>query len=116
MNKTGFKVTPEQLKSAITPKTKMLILCNPSNPTGSAYSKKELEALAEIVLKNNFYVLSDEIYEKLVYDDFQFVSFASLDPEIKKQTILGKWNFQNLCYDGMENRLHSRSGKYCECH
>ena len=85
---TGFKVTAEQLEAAITPKTKMLILCNPSNPTGSAYSKKELEALAEIVLKNNFYVLSDEIYEKLVYDDFQFVSFASLDPEIKKQTIL----------------------------
>lgn len=85
---TGFKVTAEQLESAITPKTKMLILCNPSNPTGSAYSKKELEALAEIVLKNNFYVLSDEIYEKLVYDDFQFVSFAALDPEIKKKTIL----------------------------
>ena len=85
---TGFKVTAEQLEAAITPKTKMLILCNPSNPTGSAYSKKELEALAEIVLKNNFYVLSDEIYEKLVYDDFQFVSFASLDPEIKKKTIL----------------------------
>ena len=85
---TGFKVTAEQLEAAITPKTKMLILCNPSNPTGSAYSKKELEALAKIVLKNNFYVLSDEIYEKLVYDDFQFVSFASLDPEIKKQTIL----------------------------
>lgn len=85
---SGFKVTPEQLRSSVTSKTKMLILCNPSNPTGSAYSKKELEALAEIVLKNNFYVLSDEIYEKLVYDDFQFVSFASLDPEIKKKTIL----------------------------
>ena len=85
---TGFKVTAEQLNNAITPKTKMLILCNPSNPTGSAYKKKELEALAEIVLKNNFYVLSDEIYEKLVYDDFQFVSCASLDPEIKKKTIL----------------------------
>ena len=85
---TGFKVTAEQLEAAITSKTKLLVLCNPSNPTGSAYSKKELEALAEIVLKNNFYVLSDEIYEKLVYDDFQFVSFASLDPEIKKKTIL----------------------------
>jgi aspartate/methionine/tyrosine aminotransferase len=86
--KSGFKVTPEQLRSSLTSKTKMLILCNPSNPTGSAYSKKELETLAEIVLKNNFYVLSDEIYEKLVYDDFQFVSFASLDPEIKRKTIL----------------------------
>ncbi|HRP93730.1 MAG TPA: aminotransferase class I/II-fold pyridoxal phosphate-dependent enzyme, partial [Ignavibacteriaceae bacterium] len=55
--KTGFKVTPEQLQKAITPKTKMLILCNPSNPTGSAYTKDEIIALAEIVLKNNFYVL-----------------------------------------------------------
>ena len=85
---TGFKVTPKQLLAAVTAKTKMLILCNPSNPTGSAYTKSELEALAEIVLENNFYVLSDEIYEKLVYDDFEFVSFAALDPEMKKKTIL----------------------------
>lgn len=84
----GFKVTAEQLLKAITPKTKMFILCNPSNPTGSAYTKQELEAIAEIALKNNFYVLSDEIYEKMVYDDFQFVSFPSLDPELKKKTIL----------------------------
>jgi aspartate/methionine/tyrosine aminotransferase len=86
--KTGFKINPEQLLSVITPKTKMLILCNPSNPTGSAYTKKELEVIAEIVLKNNFYVLVDEIYEKLVYDNFEFTSFASIDPELKKKTIL----------------------------
>lgn len=73
---TGFKVTPKQLLAAVTAKTKMLILCNPSNPTGSAYTKSELEALAEIVLENNFYVLSDEIYEKLVYDDFEFCKFC----------------------------------------
>ena len=85
---TGFKVTPEQLLSVVTPKTKMLILCNPSNPTGSVYTKQELVALGEIVLKNNFYVLADEIYEKLVYDDFKFKSFASIDPEIKNKTIL----------------------------
>ncbi len=85
---TGFKVSSKQLVNAITPKTKMLILCNPSNPTGSAYNKSELEALAEIVLKHRLYVLSDEIYEKLVYDDFKFISFAALDPEIKKKTIL----------------------------
>jgi aspartate/methionine/tyrosine aminotransferase len=85
---TGFKVTPDQLNAAITPKTKMFILCNPSNPTGSAYSRSELEAIAEITLKNNFYVLSDEIYEKMVYDDFNFVSFPSLDPALKDKTIL----------------------------
>ncbi len=86
--KSGFKITPEQLQNAITSKTKLLILCNPSNPTGSAYTKAELSALAEIIIKNNFYVLADEIYEKLVYDDFEFISFASLSPEIKKKTIL----------------------------
>jgi aspartate/methionine/tyrosine aminotransferase len=86
--KNGFKVTAEQLKKAITPKTKMFILCNPSNPTGSAYTKQELQAIADIVLENNFYVLSDEIYEKMVYDDFNFVSFPSLHPELKKKTIL----------------------------
>ncbi len=85
---SGFKITAKQLESVITSKTKMLILCNPSNPTGSAYSRRELESLAEVVKQNNFYVLSDEIYEKMVYDNFQFTSFASLDNEIKKKTIL----------------------------
>ena len=86
--KNGFRITPKQLEKAITSKTKALILCNPSNPTGSAYSKKELEALAEVCLKHNFYIISDEIYEKLIYDNFEFVSFASLSPEIKKRTLL----------------------------
>ncbi len=85
---TGFKVTSAQLNSAITSKTKMIILCNPSNPTGSAYTREELEDLAEVVLKYGIYVLSDEIYEKLVYDDFNFTSFASLGSEIKNKTII----------------------------
>jgi aspartate aminotransferase len=84
----GFKITPEQLRAAITPHTKVLILCNPSNPAGSAYSRKELEALGEIVEKENFYIISDEIYEKLLYDDFKFVCFASLSNEIKSRTII----------------------------
>lgn len=86
--KTGFKVTADQLSSAVTSKTKMLILCNPSNPTGSVYQKNDLEALANIVHQNNFYVLADEIYEKLVYDNNKFISFASLSDDIKKKTIL----------------------------
>lgn len=85
---TGFKVTADQLRAALTPKTKMFILCNPSNPTGSAYTRKELESLAEVVLENNFYVLTDEIYEKMVYDDFEFFSFPSLDSKLKDKTIL----------------------------
>jgi len=83
-----FLVTPEQLKAAITPKTKAFILCNPSNPTGNAYTKAELEAIAEIALENNFYIISDEIYEKMIYDDFKFVSFPSLNSELLKKTIL----------------------------
>ncbi len=84
----GFKITPDELRNAVTPKTKVLILCNPSNPTGSAYARHELEAIAEIVEEENFYVLSDEIYEKLVYDNFEFVSFPSLNEEMKKRTVL----------------------------
>ena len=67
-----FRITPEQLKAAITPATRAIIINNPSNPTGSAYSKQEQEALAEIILEEDIYVIADEIYEKLVYDDFIF--------------------------------------------
>jgi len=84
----GFKLTPEKFKAAITPKTRALILCNPSNPTGSVYTKAELEEIAEIVLENDLYVISDEIYSKLVYDDFEYTSFPTLSDEIKKKTIL----------------------------
>lgn len=85
---SGFKITADQLKEAITPSTQALILCNPSNPTGSAYTKAELEAIAEVVLENDFYVIADEIYDKLVYDGFEFTSFPTLGEEIKKKTIL----------------------------
>lgn len=82
----GFLLTPDQLKAAITPSTKALLLNNPSNPTGAAYTRQQLEALAEIVLEENITVIADEIYEKLVYDDMAFTSFASLGEEIKKLT------------------------------
>ncbi len=84
----GFLLWPEQLKSAISPATKLLILNNPSNPTGAVYKRKELERIAEIILEEEIYVISDEIYAKLIYDDFRFTSFASLSEEIKKKTIL----------------------------
>jgi len=83
-----FKIKPEELKRAFTPKTKALIINTPSNPTGSAYTKKELEKIAEIAISHNFFVISDEIYEKIVYDGFQFTSIASLSEEIKKRTIV----------------------------
>ena len=84
---TGFKVTPDQFKNAISANTKAIILCNPSNPTGAAYTQSDLEDIADILEQEEIYVISDEIYEKLVFDDFQFVSFASLSPKIKKKTI-----------------------------
>jgi aspartate aminotransferase len=86
--KSEFKITPEELKKAITPKTKALIINSPSNPTGSAYMKKELEKIAEIAISKNFFVISDEIYEKIVYDGFEFASIASLSEEMKKRTII----------------------------
>ncbi len=84
----GFKITPRQLKETITPKTKLLIICNPTNPTGAAYSKKDLEEFVEIFEEGNFYILTDEIYEKIIYDNFKFVSVASLSEKIKSKTIV----------------------------
>ncbi len=84
----GFLLSPDDLKAAINPATKALILNNPSNPTGAAYNKSQLEALAEVIRGEDIYVIADEIYGKLIYDDFPYVSFASLGEEIKKKTIL----------------------------
>ncbi|MCF2661010.1 pyridoxal phosphate-dependent aminotransferase [Pseudoflavonifractor phocaeensis] len=83
-----FKITAEELSAAITPKTKCMILNNPCNPTGSMYSREELEALAKVCLEQDIYVISDEIYYSLVYDNAEFVSFASLGEEVKERTLL----------------------------
>lgn len=84
----GFKMTAEKFAAAITPKTKAMILNNPSNPTGMMYTKAELEAIAEICVKNEVYVIADEIYYGLTYDGREFTSFASLGDEVKELTIL----------------------------
>jgi aspartate aminotransferase len=84
----GFKITPQQLAGAITSRTKAVIINSPSNPAGHAYWPKELKELADVILKHpNVVVFSDEIYEKLVYGGFEFVSFASLDPRLLEQTL-----------------------------
>ncbi|MDR2081667.1 MAG: pyridoxal phosphate-dependent aminotransferase [Campylobacteraceae bacterium] len=82
-----FKITPAQLKNAVTPKTKVFILNNPSNPTGSVYSKEELEALADVLKGTNVLVVADEIYEKLLFGDLKFTSFASLSEDAYQRTI-----------------------------
>ncbi len=83
----GYKVTIEQLQAATTEKTKALILNSPSNPTGMIYSEEELSAIADYVIKNDIYVVADEMYEYLVYDGNRHVSIASLNEEIYKRTI-----------------------------
>ncbi len=86
--KNGFKMLPEDFKGAITSKTKAVILNSPCNPTGSAYTRDELERIASIALEKNVFIVSDEIYEKLVYDGFKHVSIASLGKEIKDITLV----------------------------
>ena len=84
---THFKITAQQLSENITDKTKLLILNSPSNPTGMLYSKEELESIAEVCVKRSIYVISDEIYEKLIYDAPQYTSLAALGKEIRGLTI-----------------------------
>ena len=83
-----FKVTKEQLEQAITANTKAFIINSPSNPTGSMYSKEELESLANICIEKNVLIVSDEIYEKLVYGGAEHFSVAQLSEQIKDQTII----------------------------
>ena len=85
--KAGFKITPEDLRRYAGDKTKILILNSPSNPTGMVYSRKELEPIAEFCVKNNIFVISDEIYEKLIYDTQEYTSIGALGKDIFELTI-----------------------------
>ncbi len=85
---TGFKMTAAALERAITPKTKWLILNSPSNPTGSAYTKSELKALTDVLVKHpHVWVLTDDMYEHLVYDDFEFFTPAQVEPRLYERTL-----------------------------
>lgn len=88
LEESEFKITPEQLKQAITNRTKAVIINSPSNPTGVIYTKEELQALGEVCVAHDILIVSDEIYEKLVYGGHEHVSIAQLSPELKKQTII----------------------------
>lgn len=85
-DESGFKITPEQLKAALTPNTKMLILTSPSNPTGAVYSREELVALSKVLEGTKVIVASDEMYEKLIYDG-EFVSAASISDDMFQRTV-----------------------------
>ncbi len=83
-----FAVDPAAVEEAITPRTRAIVLNNPSNPTGAVYSKKQVEALAQIVLKHHLLVISDDIYRQLVYSDAHYYSIAAVDPHVAERTIL----------------------------
>ncbi|MGC1321553.1 MAG: pyridoxal phosphate-dependent aminotransferase [Candidatus Udaeobacter sp.] len=85
--RNAWKMRPEDFENAMTPRTKMLIMNSPGNPTGSVYTREELEAIVNVAAEEDIYVLSDEIYEKLVYDDAKHVSIASLSQEAYDLTI-----------------------------
>jgi len=85
---TGYKITPDQLRKAITPKTKLFILNSPSNPTGMVYTPEEIKALAQVVVDADIFVVSDEIYEKILYDGAEHISIGSLGKEIFDRTLI----------------------------
>lgn len=88
MKENGFKLRPEDLEAAITPKTKWLILNSPSNPTGGAYSMDEMKALTDVLMKHpHVYVMSDDMYEHLVYDGFEFCTPAQVEPGLYDRTL-----------------------------
>jgi aspartate aminotransferase len=85
---SGFRITPEQLKQAITPKTKFLILNSPSNPTGMVYTPDEIRAIAQVIVEQDIWVISDEIYEKILYDGAEHLSIGAVSPEAFERTIV----------------------------
>lgn len=87
-DRTGFLATPEMIKEKITDKTKLLVLNSPSNPTGAAYTRDQLKDLAQVVIENDIFVLSDEIYGRIVYEDFKFHSFPSIDEKLLERTLI----------------------------
>ena len=98
---TDFKLTAKELEQVITKKSKWLILNSPSNPTGSCYSRKELEEIADVVRKHkNLYVITDDIYEYIVYDNFEFFTFAQVAPDLKDRVLTVNGVSKSHCMTG----------------
>ena len=97
----GFKLQAADLEKAITPKTKWLILNSPSNPSGAAYSRAELKALTDVLVKHpHVWVLSDDMYEHLVYDDFEFTTPAQVEPKLYDRTLTMNGVSKSYCMTG----------------
>ena len=88
LEKEGFKMKPEQLRTAITGRTKAVVLNGPSNPTGAAYSPDDLKALADVLVPTDIVIISDDIYEKILYADFPFANMTMVDPRLKDRTVV----------------------------
>ena len=98
---TGFKLTPAQLEAAITPKTKWFIFNSPSNPTGAAYTRAELKALCEVLLRHpHVWIMSDDMYEHLVFDDFEFTTPAQVEPALYDRTLTCNGVSKSYCMTG----------------
>lgn len=97
----GYKITPEQLDRAITPKTKWLIFNSPSNPTGAGYTRDEMKGLTDVLLKHpHVWIMSDDMYEHLVYDDFKFYSPAQVEPRLYERTLTVNGVSKAYCMTG----------------
>src|ERR1700760_4882104 len=97
----GFKLQPDALEKAITPKTKWIILCSPSNPTGAAYTRAELKAITDVLVKHpHVWVMTDDMYEHLVYDDFQFATPAQVEPKLYERTLTVNGVSKAYCMTG----------------
>ena len=106
----GFKITPEQLENAITPKTKWLVLNSPSNPTGAMYNADELRGLADVLEKHRrVHVITDDIYEHLRFDGRNFATMAQVAPNFKRPDAYRKWHVKRLCYDRLAYWLCCRT-------
>jgi aspartate aminotransferase len=99
--KSNFLLTPEALEAGITPKTKWLIFNSPSNPSGAAYSRDDLKALADVLLRHpHVYIMCDDMYEHLVYDDFEFTTFAQVEPKLYDRTLTVNGVSKAYCMTG----------------
>lgn len=97
----NFKLTAAQLEAAITPKTKWLVMNSPSNPTGAAYSREEIKALTDVLVHHDHvWVLTDDIYEHLVFDDFEFTTVAEVEPRLKDRTLTMNGMSKGYCMTG----------------
>jgi aspartate aminotransferase len=97
----GFKLTPEALEAAITPKTKWLLLNSPSNPTGAAYTREDLRALADVLLRHpHVWIMTDDMYEHLVYDAFEFTTIAQVEPKLYERTLTVNGVSKSYCMTG----------------